>query len=181
MTDTVKPDEEQEVKTPSERDMLKERADMMNIKYAGNISTDALRERVNAALTATPSVAATAVAAQGKGYEIKRKATALVRVRITCLNPSKRDSEGEFFRTGNKYVPTISRFVPFEQDTHIEQMLLTLIQNREYSIVVHEKNAEGRKSPVRKQRKEFQVEILEPLSKEELAKLAESQIKRNAI
>lgn len=169
MTDTAK----------TELDLLKERADDMGIKYSPNIGVDTLRAKVNEKLNA--GAPATRESESLTQAERRKNAMKLIRVRITNLNPSKKESEGEFMRTGNRLVKTVSRFVPFEQETHVEQILLNLIKEREYCVVTHVKNSEGHKVPQRRMRKEFQVEMLEPLTPQELEELKESQIKRNAI
>ncbi|AUR97952.1 hypothetical protein KNT80_gp39 [Vibrio phage 1.245.O._10N.261.54.C7] len=170
MTDTIE---------TNELDSLKERADLMGIKYSPNIGVEKLREKVNAKLeTPTEAVAG---GPSNKHQELRKQATKLIRCVITNLNPSKKDSEGEFVRTGNRVVKTISRFVPFEQETHVENAILNLLKERQYCVVVHEKGIDGKKTPVRKMRKEFQIEMLEPLTPQELAELKESQIKRNSI
>ncbi|CAL9956775.1 hypothetical protein VPHD292_0022 [Vibrio phage D292] len=162
----------------TELEALKERADLMGIKYSPNIGVDTLREKVNAQLE-TEETGSVKVGSN-RYQALRREAMKLVRVRVTNLNPSKKESEAEFVRAGNRLV-SASRLVPFETETHIENILLNVLKGRQYCIVVHEKNSEGKKVPVRKMRKEFQIEELPPLTEKELQELKESQIKRNAI
>lgn len=165
----------------TELEALKERADLMGIKYSPNIGVDTLREKVNAQLATTEPEESGSVKVGSNRYQaLRREAMKLVRVRVTNLNPSKKESEAEFVRAGNRLV-SASRLVPFEKETHIENILLNVLKGRQYCIVVHEKNSEGKKVPVRKMRKEFQIEELPPLTEKELQELKESQIKRNAI
>ena len=173
MTDTYT---EQELEV-SEIDSLKQRATDMGIKYSPNIGLDKLREKVNGALavTATP-------ATQTERYSaIRKEATKLIRVRITCLNPAKKEFNGEWFRIGNSVVKTITRFVPFELETHAEAMLLPLIRSRKYAIVTHEKGKDGFPYPVKKLRPEFQIEELPALTATELHELAAEQAKRGSV
>lgn len=163
----------------TELETLKERADLMGIKYSPNIGVDTLRDKVNAALTPKEEKGSVKVGSN-RYTALRNEAMKLVRVRVTNLNPSKKEYEGEFVRAGNRLV-SASRMVPFESETHIENILLNVLKNRQYCIVVHEKNSEGKKVPVRKMRKEFQIEVLDQLTPKELKDLAESQIKRNAI
>ena len=120
---------------------------------------------------------------QGADYmpHNSKEATKLIRVRVSNLNPNKKHSEGEFFRTGNSVITTISRFIPFESDTHIENMLLTLLKQREYCIVVEKKNSEGKLVPIRQMRREFQIEILSPLTQKELDDLSIAQSRRQSV
>lgn len=166
MTDTTK----------TELETLKERADDMGIKYSPNIGVDTLREKVNAKLA--PKVEASP--AKNKDQAILKEATKLVRVHIQALNPSKKDSEGEFFRTGNSVVKTISRFVPFNQDTHIEHMLYNVIKTQKYAGVRMVKR-NGKEVPEKVLRNAYQIEVLPQLTEKELKDLAAEQAKRQSV
>lgn len=183
MTDTIEQldDDNAELIQPSELDVLKLRADDMGIKYSPNIGVAKLREKVNTKLAGSKAPEPVASKAVPKYQELRNEATKLVRVRITNLNPNKKHSEGEYFRTGNSVISTITRFVPFEHETHVENMLLTMIKNREYAIVTEKKGADGKLAPVRGMRREFQVEVLPPLTTKELDKLASDQSKRQSV
>lgn len=170
-----------DTKQPSELETLKQRADDMGIKYSPNIGVDTLRTKVNDALQPKEKAKVVINPTTGSKYQdLVNEATKLIRVRVTNLNPNKKHSDGEFFRTGNSVISTISRFVPFESDTHVEQMLLNLINNRKYATVREEKTPDGKK-PVRSLRKEFQVEVLPALTKKELEELATEQSKRQSV
>ena len=159
----------------SELEVLKQRADDMGIEYSPRIGVDALREKVNAKLASTPENTA--------AYEfnqIRQDALKLVRVRITNLNPSKKESEAEYFSVGNRVIPTITRLVPFELDTHVEQILLDQIKDRKF-VQVKTVNRDGKSYPERSLRNEFQVEVLPPLTEEELKDLAAEQAKRQSV
>lgn len=165
---------------PTELALLKQRADDMNIKYSPNIGLKTLRDKVNERLQPVNSNIATASKID-RHNKIRKEATKLIRVRVSNLNPNKKHSEGEFFRTGNSVITTIARFVPFESDTHIENMLLTLLKQREYCIVVEKKNSEGKLVPIRQMRREFQIEVLPPLTQKELDDLSIAQSRRQSV
>ena len=168
MTDTAK----------TELELLKERADDMGIKYSPNIGVETLRAKVNEKLA--PKEEAAPQGANAKRNAIIKEATKLVRVHIQPLNPSKKDSEGEFFRTGNSVVKTISRFVPFNQDTHIEQMLYTQIKSQKYAGVRMVKR-NGKEVPEKQLRNAYQIEVLPQLTEQELKDLAAEQAKRQSV
>lgn len=159
----------------SELDLLKQRADDMGIEYSPRIGVDALREKVNSKLTATPINTSTA-----KFADLRRNAMKLVRVRITNLNPSKKEYEAEYFSAGNSVIPTVTRLVPFEVDTHVEQILLNQIRERKY-VQVKTVTKDGKSYPERSLRPEFQIEVLPPLTQEELKTLAAEQSKRQSV
>ena len=159
----------------SELEVLKQRADDMGIEYSPRIGVDALREKVNAKLASTPKNPASY-----QFNQIRQDALKLVRVRITNLNPSKKESEAEYFSAGNRVIPTITRLVPFELDTHVEQFLLDQIKNRKF-VQVKTVTRDGKSYPERSLRNEFQVEVLPPLTQEELKDLAAEQAKRQSV
>lgn len=165
MTDTIE---------LSELDILKQRADDMGIEYSPRIGVDALREKVNAKLAAAPAVAESKFSAR------RNEALKLVRVIITNLNPSKKEYEAEYFRAGNSVIPTVSRLVPFEIETHVEQILLNHIKTRKYAFVKTFRK-DGKDVSERLLRNEFQVEVLPALTKEELENLAAEQSKRQSV
>ena len=158
----------------SELDILKQRADDMGIEYSPRIGVDALRDKVNAKLTAAPEVA------ESKFSAHRNEALKLVRVIITNLNPSKKEYEAEYFRAGNSVIPTVSRLVPFEVETHVEQILLNHIKTRKYAFVKTFRK-DGKDVSERLLRNEFQVEVLPALTKEELENLAAEQSKRQSV
>ena len=166
MTDTIE--------QPTELELLKERATDMGITFNANIGVDKLREKVNAKLATPTEPVKTGVAA------LKAEALKLVRIRITCLNPNKKEFEAEYFKAGNSLISTVTRIVPFEIETHVEQIIFNAIKARQVAYVRNEKNSEGHMVPVRKLRNEFQVEVLPPLTEAELKKLAIDQSKRQA-
>ena len=172
MTDTTK----------SELELLKERADDMGIPYSPNIGVDKLREKVNAKLAPAVEEVKTSPeqSKNARHQALRLEATKLIRVIVTCLNPSKKEVVGEYVKAGNSIVPTVTRFVPFETETHLEEIGVKHLETREYSVVIHVKDKEGKVHPQRKMRKEFQIQRLPQLTKEELANLAAEQSKRKS-
>lgn len=170
---------------------LKARADMLGISYHPSIGVDKLREKVTAALTDKPAPGDAPVAVQptaeeserGRLQRLKREATALVRIRLTNMNPAKKDWEGEIFTVGNAVVGTIKKFVPFNTDEgwHVPQIMLTQLQDRQCQVFVTLKTKGGTSIRQGKLIKEFAIEIMPPLTKEELHDLAQRQAMAQSI
>ena len=116
--------------------------------------------------------------AREKAYRIKMEASALVRIRITCMNPHKREWEGEIFTVANK-ICNFKKFVPYNEVWHVPNMVLNMIQERQCQVFITTKGSRGFKSRTGKLIKEFGVEILPNLTKEELADLAQRQAMAN--
>lgn len=164
---------------------LKARADLLGIAYHPSIGLEKLRAKVNAAVAGDPSEDDndTDLAPVAKETESQRRtrlsneASALIRVRVTCMNPNKREWEGEIFSVGNAAVGTHKKFIPFNTPDgwHIPKIIYDQLIARECQIFVTKKDARGRSVRVGKLIKEFAVEVLPPLTQEELDELARRQ------
>lgn len=169
-----------ELEVPDELTSLKARADLLGISYHPSIGVEKLREKINAKLNDEAPVAEAVVPAKSeneKRLEARRDAARLIRIRLTCMNPLKKEWEGEIFTAGNSVVGTYKRFVPFnaEDGWHVENILLKQIQQRQCQVFTTVKDSRGNKSRKGKLIKEFAVEILPPLTERELKELAQRQ------
>lgn len=165
-----------------ELEALKSQANLMGIKFHPASGAQSLRDKIDAALVLQPDEVPAApklVAVESEGatrQRIKLEATALVRVRIACMNPNKKDWEGEIFCVGNSVIPTIKKMVPFNQDYHVPRMMLDMIRDRQCQIFTTAIDpVTRRKSVVGKLITEFAIEVLPDLTKEELKDLAQRQ------
>lgn len=111
---------------------------------------------------------------------LRKTALRLVRVRIANVNPAKKDLPGEVLTTGNKYIGTVKRFVPFGELTddgwHIEQCLLDMMRERKFLQIRHKRDRRtGTNVTETRYVREFSIEELPPLTQEELDRLARTQ------
>ena len=94
------------------------------------------------------------------------------------MNPAKKELEGEIFTTGNNLIGTVSKYVPFNADAgwHVPSILLDMLRERQCQIFVNEKTGPGG-ATVRKGKsiREFAIEVLDPLTAEEIHDLAQRQ------
>ncbi|CAM0075733.1 hypothetical protein VPHK482G1_0020 [Vibrio phage K482 g1] len=110
---------------------------------------------------------------------LHKEANKLVRVKITCMNPAKKEWKGEVFSVTNAIFGTIKKFVPYNVAAadayHVPQALLTMMQDKEYQAfsTVRVKGVDTKKP---RQVKEFAIEVLPPLTKQELEAIAKKQI-----
>jgi hypothetical protein len=182
-------DNETQSTTPVQDELaaLKQRADVLGLTYHPSIGVEKLREKVNAALAPTVEEAKPAVATEEsegmRNSRLKREASKLVRIRVTCMNPAKKEWEGEIFSVGNSVVGSFTKFVPFntEDGWHVPQMILQMIQDRQCQVFYTVSDQRGNKTRKGKLIKEFSVEILPPLTPEELHDLAQRQAMSNSI
>ena len=171
---------------------LKARADMMGLSYHPSIGLEKLRDKVNAAVEGTPETpdaeqsveeAAVEETENQKRQRLKNDANRLIRVRVACMNPAKKEWEGEFFSAGNSIIGTMTKYVPFnaEDGWHVPNMILKMIQDRQCQVFYTVSDARGNKSRKGKLIKEFSVEVLPDLTPEELHDLAQRQAMGNNI
>ena len=164
----------------TERDALERQAVQLGIKFHPNIGTDKLREKVSQALNSDGSdddeedVVVTVTPKAQKPVS-RDDALALIRVRITCMNPNKKEWEGEVFTVGNSRIGTVRRMVPFEAEYHVPRIMLNMIRNRQYQTFIQKKLPNGDKYKEGKLVREFAIEELAPLTSKELNDLRQRQ------
>lgn len=112
--------------------------------------------------------------------QIVKEQMRLVRIRITCLDPKKKDLPGEFLTVANEYLGTVRKFIPFGEVTddgyHVPYCLYKMLEARKFLNIRTFKDR--RTGTVRVESgyvKEFAIEVLDPLTPAELAKLATAQ------
>jgi len=171
---------------------LKARADLMGVQYHPSIGVEKLRAMVAAAqegkpqpdpdqtVPAAPAKAVAETAVQ-KRMRLKNEATRLIRIRVTCMNPAKTEWSGEIFTTGNRAVGSLKKFVPFNIEWHVPYMIFEMIRDRMCQVFTTVVDARGNKLRKGKLVREFNVEILPDLTKEELGELARRQAMANSI
>jgi len=163
---------------------LKARADLMGLSYAANAGVEKMTKLLaEANKDGDDAVEKETVVAGHATQSLKEKAMKLVRIRISCMNPNKREWDGQFFAVGNRFLGDIRKYVPFDNDEgwHVPQIILTAIQNYRCQIMVEAKDRLGNKTKKAKLIKEFSVEIMDDLSPKELKDLANKQALSHAI
>lgn len=170
--------EENELQAVDELSALKARADLLGISYHPSIGLEKLRDKVNAALSEGEKEDGAAVSSEAaERVDLQKKAAELVRIRVTCMNPAKKEWEGEIFTTGNAVVGTFKKFVPFNNDEgwHVPRIILEMMQQRECQVFTTVRDSRGNSTRRPKLIKEFAIEILPALTEEELKDLAQRQ------
>lgn len=179
---------------------LKNKASMMGIAFSNNIGEEALakkiEEKLSGPVSAAPSSQLNPLDGDVAGSKPKAKMTlrqrqiaeqmALTRVRITCMNPQKKDLQGEIYTVANEYIGNVRKFIPYgeasEGGYHIPKCLLTMLQEKKFLQITTVKDKRtGTTRPVTKEVREFAIEILPPLTREELDELATAQMAAGSI
>ena len=169
---------------------LKARADQLGISYHPSIGVDKLRAKVAAAMSdepgtpddesdepKTPEQAAPVESEGQRLRRLKQEANELVRIRLTCMNPAKKEWDGEIISVGNSLVGTLKKFVPFNADEgwHVPRIMLEMLQARQCQVFVSGKSKNGVTTRQSKLIREFAIEILPPLTAQEIKDLAQRQ------
>lgn len=172
---------------------LKARADMLGISYHPSIGVDKLKAKIEDALASNDNSSEQENSAQPAEVleespesiraRKRREAAELVRIRVTCMNPAKKEWEGEIFTAGNSLVGTFSKYVPFgaEDGWHVPRIIYNQIVQRQCQIFETKRDARGNAFRKGKLIREFAVEVLPQLSKAELQELARRQAMAKSI
>ena len=169
-------------------DILKARADELGMSYHPSIGEATLKTKLDKFVKehttkqkpvkpiVQPQVVRPLTARELKNMRIK-EATRLVRVRLTCMDPAKKDWEGEIFTVSNSIVPTIKKYIPFnaEDGWHIPQMMLNMLREKKCTVFKTVKGPRGEKIRKSSDISTFAIEELPPLTRDELKDLAKRQ------
>ena len=186
------------VDVKQEREALKARCQLLGIQTQGNQSNETLRALIRAkqdemdaaARQANPAAFDEAVeTSEGRTPSLreylKTVALKLVRVRISCMNPQLAKMGSVIITTGNEYTGTVRKVVFFGEKTengyHIPQIVLNVLQRRKFQQIVEERGHQGHMVPRARWMKEFNIEILPPLTQKELNALKDRQLATNSI
>ena len=193
-------DELEGVQKPDELGMLKQRARMMGITFSNNISVETLKAKIQEKMDGksddTPKVdelgddnpptlqdpeAPASASKETLRQKVKREGMKLVRCRIMNLDPKKKDLPGEIFTVANEYIGTVRKFIPFGEVTengyHVPQCIFDMMKGRKFLNIRTYKDRRNN-NQIRVEQNwapEFALEVLPPLTKEEIAKLAAAQ------
>lgn len=191
------------LEVPDELSALKARADMLGLSYHPNIGLEKLRIKVTAAMAdepeavgpdetdeseapqnSVPAVEVVAETTMQRRIRKRKEATELVRIRVQCMNPAKKEWEGEIFTAGNSLVGSFSKFVPFsdaEEGWHVPRIIYNQLVERQCQVFTTIRDARGNSSRKGKLIREFAIEVLPNLTMTELKDLAQRQAMAKSI
>ena len=172
-----------EVLEQDELSVLKARADLLGISYHPSIGVEKLRDKLNTVIegetkeTKNEGTSKSGETEAQKRLRLQAEATKLVRIRVTCMNPAKKEWEGEILTVGNANVGTLKKYIPFNADEgwHVPNIMYEALKERQCQVFVSTKTKNGVTMRQGKLIKEFAIEVLPPLTEEELKDLAQRQ------
>ena len=184
---------EENVNQPTELDLLKERAKMMGIVFSNNIGIESLKKKIEDRMNGEPEVKVEVDVVNPLVPEVKAKtrmmtmreelmasAMKLVRIRITNMDPKKKDLHGEIFTVANEFIGNVRKFIPYgeqsEDGYHVPQCIYDQLESRKFLNIRTIKDPKtGAPRVTSSWAKEFAIEILPQLTQKELDKLAAAQ------
>jgi hypothetical protein len=111
---------------------------------------------------------------------IRAQATRLIRVRIQNLDPGDAALNGAIITTYSKYTGKIAKYVPFGEESangyHIPKIIFDFLKEQKFALRKEKKGGRfGVKTYSTNLVSKFNIEVLPPLTREELADLAAHQ------
>jgi len=175
---------------PDELTLLKSRATLMGVTFHPNIGIDKLKMKIEnrlegAAIEAEQPTIQTKInvpeTIPARDARLRREASKLVRIRVACMNPNKKEYEGEIFTVSNSIVGTFKKFVAYNNDDgwHVPHMIFEHLKERKCQIFYTVKGPRGNKIRKGKMINEFAIEVLPPLTAAEIEALAIQQAMAN--
>lgn len=204
MSDTLNPEVNPDVNNetenviPDELTLLKERATLMGIQFHPSIGVATLAAKIEAALASEqtaklddkantnipdPASVMPVESESQRNQRLRKEATKLVRINLTCMNPAKKDWPGEFISVGNSIIGTIKKYIPFNATAgyHVPHMIFEELKERQCQVFNTITLPNGNKTQKSKLIKEFAIEVLPNLTPEEIQELARKQAITNSV
>lgn len=163
---------------------LKERANLMGLKFHPNISLEKLRNKVQAAIagddeepeeTEEEAPKPKKMSADAKRKEAQKNAFELLRVRVTCMDQSKANQNGVILTAGNSSTGTIRKYIPFDVEWHIPRIIYNVMKDSKQQLFTKRKDGKGNEIVESKLVNTYSIEVLPTLSEAELKDLAQRQ------
>lgn len=184
---------------PDELSVLKQRATMMGIQFSNNIGLETLRKKIEdkmegrAEADAAPQI--NPLAGETTTQPVKRKTLRqklydeqmkLVRIRVTNLDPKKKDLPGEVITVANEHLGTVRKFVPFGEVTddgyHVPYCIYRFMEKRKFlNIRIVKDRRTGQERVESNWVKEFALEVLPQLTPQQIANLKTAQIAAGSV
>lgn len=110
--------------------------------------------------------------------QIRLDAMKLVRVRITNMDPRDKDLPGEIFSVGNDFIGNVKKYVPYDghdEGYHIPQCIYDMLVEKQFLQIKTIKKPNGGTENRQIMARKFAIEVLPPLTEQELHELKVAQ------
>ena len=162
--------------TKTELEILREKLDAAGVSYAPAAKEASLRKLLQEHEEGT-------LDQRTEEQKLRDEQLKLVRVIVSPADPNRQQTGGEVFTISNRLIGTVSKYIPFdnEEGYHIPKAMYDTMKEMKFQQIKQEKNEHG--VYIQKVRiiNAFVIQVLDPLTKEELEELAEAQRARNTV
>jgi hypothetical protein len=167
---------------------LKKEADDLGIAYHPKIGIDKLEGKIaqtKKVVEATPvtRVMTEAEKISRRNTKMRNEAGKLIRIRLSCLNPNKKNWPGEIISVSNRVIGVFKKYIPFNAEVgyHVPNIIYQHLVERQCQIFKKIPKPNGETKVVSKLIREFAIEVLPPLTQVELDKLATVQTAKQSV
>ena len=181
---------------PDEMTVLKQRATLLGIQFSNNIGLETLRKKIEDKMAPKEEAGEQLNPLIGSDPQPTKRRTLrqklhdeqmkLVRVRITCMDPKKKDLPGEVLTVANEHLGTVKKFVPYGEQTdngyHIPYCIYRMMEKRKFlNIRIVKDRRTGVERADSNWVKEFSIEVLPQLTPAQIQDLKTAQIAAGSI
>ena len=109
---------------------------------------------------------------------VKRKEVSrLIRCRIQCMDPQKKEWPGEIVSVGSAKLGTFKKYIPFnsQEPYHIPKIIYDMLIEKKCTVFYTNTDSRGNKVRQGRLVNAYAIEVLDPLTPEELSDLAKQQ------
>ena len=162
---------------------LKAKADLIGVSYSPNIGYDKLKAKVDEALAPKVGTASTVeLTKEEEALAIRQNMTKLVRCIISSNDPAMREWDmTPYYSISNSLITLPKQTFPLNVEWHVPQAYVDMLESMTCGIPVKTKDEKGRSITVRKTIKKYNINVLPPLTLEELESLKAAQIMRDGL
>lgn len=161
----------------TELETLKAQATEMGIQFHTNIGVEALKAKIAAREAETP---AEPMSENDRIRKIREDALKLVRVIVTPMDVLKKDYTGEILSVSNSVLGTVKKLVLFNEPYHLPQILVDELREKKCQVFTSRKD---NNNLIREAKliNAYGIQVLPPLTEEELEDLRKSQLARSSV
>lgn len=170
---------------PTEREQLKQKADLLGLTYAPNISNDKLRDMIkqaNEPLEDNQKDVSSTITTEEAALNLRLELTKKVRVLITCNDPLMKDWDmTPYYSFSNSTLTLDTITIPLGVEWTIPNAYVGMLKAMECKIPYKTKDEKGRTITARRTVPKYNINILPPLTQEELDTLKTAQVMRDGL
>lgn len=171
---------------------LRKEADELGVKYHHLAGPDTIRQKIEEHLAAledkqaeeiknirpedVPQPISAAAMERRLFEEKKREANRLVRIRVQCMDPTKKEWPGEIISVGSAKLGTFKKYIPYNNEPyHVPKIIYQELKERKCTVFITETLPNGQKTRKGKLVPAYAIEVLPPLTPQEIKDLAQRQ------